>query len=567
MRRAFGILFISSLFSSPVSGQNASPPAAPPSKTEKCTVAGMVVRKGSNEPIHFARITLANDADEQKSLHGTTAADGRFAFKDVPPGDYRVTVIRNGYVSESYGATRPMDPGLPLTLSSGKQVDDLIFRMTPAAIITGHVRDENGEVLPWAQVTASLTYFAQGKRTLMPASSSATNDLGEYRLFNLPPGKYLLSAGYEMSQSMGMAMATAMGGREEREGLTTTYYPGTSDPLQAATVNVEPGAEIRSMDFSLQPSGVFHIRGHVSGLGPGRAGFGGFGGFGGAVMLRKGNSRLSAAMPERTAPVKSEDGTFDIDQVASGSYEIIAIEFAGDTPRMIHRSIEVGGADVDGVDLAFEPGVNITGHLRWEDKAAAPNVPLQVSLEQDEQAFSMHPTAQVQPDGSFELKNVGVDSYWVNVTGPAPDAYLKTAHYGSSDALGNFRVNAGSSATLELVGSARGAHIQGVVMNSDPVPVSGVWVTLIPEDSKRDQKRLFNSARSKVNGKFEFRGVAPGNYTLFSWDNIEEHEWDDPEFLKPFKSKGVSVRVAEGETKTADLTVIRTKNEAETKPQ
>jgi hypothetical protein len=561
MRRAFGIFIISSLFSSSISGQNASPPAAPPIKTEKCTVAGMVVRKGSNEPIHFARITLANDADEQKSLHGTTAADGRFAFKDVPLGDYRVTVTRNGYVSESYGATRPMDPGLPLTLSSGKQVDDLIFRMTPAAIITGHVRDENGEALPWAQVTASLTYFAQGKRTLIPASSSATNDLGEYRLFNLPPGKYLLSAGYEVSQSMGMSMATAMGSREEREGLTTTYYPGTSDPLQAATVNVEPGAEIRSVDFSLQPAGVFHIRGHVSGLGPGRAGFGG------AVMLRKGNSRLSAAIPERTAVVKSEDGTFDIDQVASGSYEIIALEFSGDTPRMIHRPIEVGGADVDGVDLAFEPGVNVNGHLRWEDKAAAPNVPLRVSLEQDEQAFSMHPTAEVQPDGSFELKNVSVDSYWVNVTGPAPDAYLKSAQYSGSDALGNFRVNASSGATLELVGSARGAQIQGVVMNSDPVPVSGVWVTLIPEDSKHDQKRLFNSARSQVNGKFEFRGVAPGNYTLFSWDNIEEHEWDDPEFLKPFKSKGVSVRVAEGETKTADLTVIRTKNEAETKPQ
>src|SRR5260370_30023750 len=144
----------------------------------------------------------------------------------------------------------------------------------------------------------------------MAAGSSVTNDLCEYRLFNLPPGKYLLSAGYEMSQSMGMTMATAMGAREEREGLTTTYYPGTSDPLQAAAVNVQPGAEIRSMDFSLQPSGVFHILGHVSGLSPGRAGFGG------AVMLRKGSSRLTAAMPERTASVKSEDGTSDIEQAA-----------------------------------------------------------------------------------------------------------------------------------------------------------------------------------------------------------------------------------------------------------
>jgi protocatechuate 3,4-dioxygenase beta subunit len=556
MRRAYTLLLIGSFICSAASGQN----AATPPKTQKCGVSGMVVRKGSNEPIHFARVTLSNDGDEQRVQHVTTAPDGRFAFKDVSPGDYRVTVTHNGYVSESYGARRPMDPGMPLTLSPGKKVDDLIFRMTPAAVITGRVRDENGEPLPWAQVTASLSYFMQGKRTLMPAGSSVTNDLGEYRLFNLPPGKYLLSAGYEMSQSVGMAMATVMGGREEREGLTTTYYPGTSDPLQAAAINVEPGAEIRSMDFSLQPSGVFHIRGHVSGLNPGPAGFGG------AVMLRKGNARLSSALPERTAAVKSEDGAFDIDQVASGSYEIIAFEFAGDKPRMTHRSVEVGGADVDGVDLAFEPGVTITGHLRWEDKTAAPSVPLQVSLEQNEEALGMHPTAEVRPDGSFELKDVSADTYWVNVTGPAPDAYLKSSQYGSSDALGNFRVNSSSGTALELVCSSRGAHIQGVVMNSDPVPVSGVWVTLIPEDSNRNQKRLYQSARSGANGKFEFRGVTPGSYSLFSWDNVEEHEWDDPEFLKPFKSKGVSVRVTEGETKTADLTVIRTKSDEEAKP-
>ncbi|HEY6268489.1 MAG TPA: carboxypeptidase-like regulatory domain-containing protein [Candidatus Acidoferrum sp.] len=556
MHRAFPILLIGLLISSAASGQDTPKPAASDLKAEKCSVAGTVVRKGSNEPIHFAHITLTSDGDEQKSLHGTTAADGRFTFKDVPPGDYRVSVTRNGYMSESYGSRRPTDPGVPLTLSSGKHVDDLVFRMTPAAIITGHVRDENGEALPWAQVTALITFFVQRKRTLMPVSSSATNDLGEYRLFNLPPGKYLLSAGYEMSQSMGIVTATALRNRDEREGLTTTYYPGTSDPLQAAIVNVEPGAEIRSMDFSLRPSGVFHIRGHVSGLAVG---------FNGAVMLRKGNSRLSAAMPERTAAVKNEDGTFDIDQVASGSYEIIAIEFARDTPRMAHRPVEVGGADVDGMDLAFESGVTVTGHLRWEDKAAAPNVPLQVSLEQDGQIFNMHPTAEVQPDGSFELKNVSVDSYRVNVTGPAPDAYLKTARYGSSDALHSFRVSSGSEAILELVGSTRGARIQGVVMNSDPVPASDVWVTLIPEDS--NQKRLFQSVRSREDGKFEFRGVAPGNYLLFSWDNVEEHEWDDPEFLKPFKSQGVSVRVTEGETKTTHLTVIRTESEEATKPQ
>src|SRR5260370_35320770 len=108
---------------------------------------------------------------------------------------------------------------------------------------------------------------------------------------------------------------------------------------------------------------------------------------------------------------------------------------------MIRGPVDVGGADVDGVNLAFEPGVNVTGHLRWEDKAAAPNVPLQISLEQDEQIFSMHPTAEVQPDGSFELKNVTVDSYWVNVSASPPNAYLKSTHYGRSDVPPNLPLN------------------------------------------------------------------------------------------------------------------------------
>jgi hypothetical protein len=122
MHRKCPILLIGLLMSSAASAQDTPTPSSPNRKTENCSIAGMVVRKGSNEPIHFARITLTNDSDEQKSLHSTTTADGRFAFNEVPPGDYRVTVTRNGFVSESYGARQPMDPGLSLTLSSGKHV-------------------------------------------------------------------------------------------------------------------------------------------------------------------------------------------------------------------------------------------------------------------------------------------------------------------------------------------------------------------------------------------------------------------------------------------------------------
>jgi hypothetical protein len=215
--------------------------------------------------------------------------------------------------------------------------------------------------------------------------------------------------------------------------------------------------------------------------------------------------------------------------------------------------------------MAFQPTVTIKGHLRWEDRSTAPEVPLQVSLEQDEQSLGERFSVDVQPDGSFEFKNVSADPYWVNISGVAPDAYLKSAYFGSASAMNNFHPASGSDATLDLTVSSRGAHIQGSVMNSDPVPVAGVWVALIPEDANGKLKRLYQSTRSGANGKFEFRGVAPGAYSLYSWDNVEENEWADPEFLKPFKTKSASVTVAEADNKSLDLTLIQTQSESEAK--
>jgi hypothetical protein len=72
--------------------------------------------------------------------------------------------------------------------------------------------------------------------------------------------------------------------------------------------------------------------------------------------------------------------------------------------------------------------------------------------------------------------------------------------------------------------------------------------------------------RSGPNGKYEFRGVAPGVYDLFSWDSIQEQEWDDLDFLKTYQTKAVSISMGEGQTKSVDLTTIRTKSDEESRP-
>jgi hypothetical protein len=323
---------------------------------------------------------------------------------------------------------------------------------------------------------------------------------------------------------------------------------------------VEPGSELRSVDFSMQASGKFHVRGHVSGLPVAEPKAGGVGA---SVVLRRSGNRENLMSFENTAGIDLKDGSFDIRDIAPGTYNLIAMEYSDHGFRLARKLVEVGATDLDGIELAFEAPANISGHVTWDRKPPDSKKSLTVYLKGDEENYLGTQTAEIQADGSFELKGVGADAYSLNVAGDLPDAYLKSAQYGSVNALDPFRTISGAGPSLELVLSSRGAHLQGTVMNSDPVPVGNVWVALVPDDPNRKQKRLYHAVRTSADGKFDFRGIAPGDYTLFSWNNVQEGEWFDPDFLKTFQAKGVSISFGEGQSKSADLTILTTKTSNE----
>jgi hypothetical protein len=62
------------------------------------------------------------------------------------------------------------------------------------------------------------------------------------------------------------------------------------------------------------------------------------------------------------------------------------------------------------------------------------------------------------------------------------------------------------------------------------------------------------------------KGIEPGDYKLFSWSSVEEGDWYDADFLKPFEEKGVSVHLEEGDHKRIDLTLIETSPSSSSKP-
>lgn len=172
--------------------------------SESCTLQGVVVKAGTGEPLHKAIVQAlperARNRGNDKSTGGLaeggiteTDAAGRFELKGLAPGEYRLMVDRNGFVNQQYGQRTPDSPGQVLSLFPGQKIPDITFRMIPAAVISGHVLDEDGEPVLWAQVAAMSYAYQNGQCQLVNSGvPGMTNDLGEFRIFGLSPGQYIV---------------------------------------------------------------------------------------------------------------------------------------------------------------------------------------------------------------------------------------------------------------------------------------------------------------------------------------------------------------------------------------
>src|SRR5712692_6828588 len=152
-------------------------------------------------------------------------------------------------------------PVTPLSLAPGQNVRDVVFRLTPNAVISGRVFDEDGEPMERVTVQARLFMYRHGQRQLMPASGAMTDDLGEYRIFGLAPGRYYLSATYRSGWYNFAQDRSAA--KSEEEGYAPTYYPGTTDSAGATPIEASAGVHLRGIDFTLKKTRVVRVRGRV----------------------------------------------------------------------------------------------------------------------------------------------------------------------------------------------------------------------------------------------------------------------------------------------------------------
>ena len=519
-------------------------------------IEGQVVNAATGEPVRKVSLVLMPVMSRQGQGQGpggsystNTDASGQFSMKDVKPGTYMLMGERTGFVRGSYGARSQMQQGSPLTIASGQVVKAISFRLQPHAVISGRILDEDGEPLANVQVQATSNRYIQGRRQLVPNGAASTNDLGEYRIFGLAPGRYYVSAIHRSRMSYG-PMSRAVSGNPDvpEEDYAPTYYPGMTDSSGAVPIAIAAGQPVGNIDMKLVKTHTVRVRGHVTGgAGRGRT----------MVMLNPRDSMMGMFDRNLSAP-QGPDGKFEIRGVTPGSYWLTA-QSSDDGVRYVARiPVNVGNSPVEGVEVTLKPGMEISGIVSSEGQTKVDLAQVNISLQPKEFAPMMGgSSARVKDDGTFVIRNVFPDTYHVAALAGGQSFYVKSLIVGQQEApKGEITIVDGAPQSLTVVVSSAAAQVSGSVFNEKKEPALGSTAVLIPSADRRDQQQYYKTATVDQNGTFNFTGIAPGDYILLAWQNAEAGAWQDPEFLARFETKGKTLHVKENDVVTAELEAL-----------
>lgn len=523
------------------------------------SISGTVVKEPGSEPLKKVLLQVIAEVEKEdqrkvENYTATTDAEGRFHIDNVAPGRYRLYLEKTGFTGINERGVKSETN--VFTVQAGQSLDDLTLRMLPTAVISGRITDEDGD--PMSQVRVSAVKKIPGKSRRQAVASEATNDLGEYRLAGLFPGQYSIVAmpppdfrDYQPQEKSQHDDSQNDADAKLDSRYLTTYYPGTYDALQAALLTLKAGDEI-PVNLTLVPARTYRVRGMVTGITPGQKSL--------VELVSKAGDTMHVGEVQ-------PDGQFEVRGVGPGSYLLRATSTSDSQPLTARQDINVVSSDLEGLKLAPQPSFKISGHLHIEGNETAPLTQFTMNLRQgelpEEPAFFMSQeffgtNAPVDRFGNFEWKEVSPGSYIVRLFGGDQhrNFFLKSAKLGGRDIETGFTVS--GPASLDVTLSSKAGTIDGAVFEKEKdvdqtFPVANATIVAVPEENYRTLYDRFGVGESDQHGHFLIRGLAPGSYTLYAWQDVDETVYHDADFLKSQEANGTSIKVEEGSHQTVDL--------------
>jgi hypothetical protein len=498
-----------------------------------------------------------------------------------------------------------------VTLTGGERRQGVRIEMVRAGVISGRVV-VRGKPVGNIDVKALKSSYELGQRVFTTVLSGRTDDLGDYRIFWLPAGQYYVVADvlelqaaagsqsvmtgldpasnpfFTSSINLRYIISRAIGaGGNDATMFVSMYPPGVPDWRDSTPIVLGEGSEVSGVNIQVNPVPSLHVRGSITGAPatPGRP----------SPVPSLSLVPVNAATNLGDAGITvitDANGNFDFSRVSPGAYRLSA------SLGSLHGrvSVDVRDRDINNVIVPLNPGVNITGRVVFEGTPAGNPDPrlsqLRISLLDDvigggfRQVNRNMATAMLVPraDGSFTIPAaanaaIATGNYHVLV-GPiltaaagwaSPPAsipvqlmpaatvppilettYVKSIRMGDLDVLNDgLRLTSQPGEPLVILVGTNPGSLEGRVVNSRQQPAEGSTVVLVPESGLQFRtNHKFTS--TDASGRFHITKIPPGEYSVYAWDDVEPGAWQDPDFIRAYRSRAVSVHINEGRASTID---------------
>ncbi len=519
------------------------------------SLAGQVVHAVTGAPIAGVNVTVRGGVTAgaaSSPLAARTDDQGRFAFRDLAPGFYQPVAQSEGFLQ----SLTPLASGAEIysaqiIVGEGQNVTGVVLKLTPQAVISGKVTDESGEPVVRAQVAAYRYVTSLGQRRLAMGRTAETDDLGMYRILNLPAGEYYVEAyRRDLAPPSRAALDQPLPTAAET-GFGRVWYPKGTDVNGAAPVRVNPGSDAANTNLTLPKVRVARIRGTVTDAA-------------GPVTAAPYVSLSLKDTAMTNMPVGSlqtlPDGRFEISGVPAGSYWLTArpgaagrggaLATGSQTGAMVIQSAGRGGPNMT---MAVAPidvkDQNIDG-LKLE-MTAGREVPVSVKMENGNvvgQCISMTlvpsvgtalPSGMNCQAGKFTLRNV-----WPMVYTPEPNSlnlpanyYVKAVRYAGKD-IPRTGMDFSGPGEIEVIVGTTAATIEGTVQDRQGKPAGGAALIVAPSDGSE-----LRTGNANERGEFYFANLVPGEYRVYAWAGQAPETVMDLASLRPFASSARTLTV------------------------
>jgi len=374
------------------------------------------------------------------------------------------------------------------------------------------------------------------------SASALTNDRGEYRIFWLDPGEYYFYAASSLSQSADQQLSSVF---------MPTYFPGVSTPEDAMSVRLSIGREVR-VDFQLRRAALWTVGGQTMSGMTGRSVAAGI------TITPPAEDPSVSRYRAQTSLTGPDPGRFSLGNIPPGSYIVTARSGPGNQEiiafqRIVLRPVPYQPPPVPPpgytVTLRLTPPLSVDGRLFIQSAETVDLRQASVGLLSADPDLLSPRSVSARTDGQFTLSGIVPANYVLDISNLPQALYVKAARFGDDDVLEKpltLEPKPVTNALQVLLGSD-GGRLQVAAYNGNGDLQPGARFVLVPDPTRRHRREQYRDATSGEDGQAILRGIPPGSYKLFAWEDLEPNAYLNSDYLRIYEAFGVPVNIASGD--------------------